>query len=59
VIRGSRRGVEVVQERWRIDEGWWTPEPASRIYYRLVLTTGGLVTVYRDLFDDTWWMQRA
>ncbi|HET9557925.1 MAG TPA: hypothetical protein VFS70_12365 [Actinomycetota bacterium] len=48
-----------VAERWRIDEGWWGPNPLSRLYYRLVLSDGRLVTVYRDLGDETWWAQRS
>ena len=58
---GRRRAVPVAQvaERWRIDEGWWGPNPLSRLYYRLVLADGRLVTVYRDLDDGTWWTQRS
>ena len=58
---GRRRPVPVAQvaERWRIDEGWWGANPLSRLYYRLVLDDGGLVTVYRDLGDETWWAQRS
>ena len=59
--RGRRRPVPVVRiaERWRIDEGWWGANPVSRLYYRLVLDDGRLVTVYRDLRDETWWAQRS
>jgi hypothetical protein len=48
-----------IAERWRIDEGWWGANPVSRLYYRLVLDDGRLVTVYRDLRDETWWAQRS
>lgn len=59
--QGHRRPIPVAQvaERWRIDEGWWGPNPLSRLYYRLVLADGRLVTVYRDLGDETWWAQRS
>jgi hypothetical protein len=58
---GRRRPVPVAQvsERWRVDEGWWGPHPLSRMYYRLALDDGRLVTVYRDLVDETWWAQRS
>jgi hypothetical protein len=61
LLKGTRRNVEFVQERWRIDEGWWTPNPVSRIYYSLILAqTGALVTIYQVLLpNDTWWTQRA
>ena len=47
------------QERWRIDEGWWSDQSVSRIYWRLVLDNGQLVTVFLDMDDRTWWEQRA
>jgi hypothetical protein len=59
VLRGRDRAVEAVQEQWRIDEGWWWERPVSRTYWRLVLAGGHLVTVYEDLLDHTWWVQRA
>jgi hypothetical protein len=57
--RGRTVAVTQVAERWRIDEGWWGPNPLSRLYYRLVLADGRLVTLYRDLVDETWWAQRS
>jgi hypothetical protein len=51
--------VAAVQERWRVDEGWWWDRPVSRLYWQLVLIDGRLVTVYQDLEDKTWWLQRA
>jgi hypothetical protein len=51
--------VASVHERWRIDEGWWWEQPVSRLYWRLVLADGRLVTVYQDLQEGTWWTQRA
>jgi hypothetical protein len=50
--------VAQVMERWRIDDGWWGTNPVSRLYYRLALNDGRLVTVYRDLRDETWWAQQ-
>jgi hypothetical protein len=59
VLRGRARTVAGVQERWRIDEGWWWERPVSRTYWRLVLDDGRQVTVYEDEVDHTWWTQRA
>lgn len=59
VLRGRECEVAAVQERWRVDEGWWWDRPVSRLYWQLVLIDGRLVTVYQDLEDKTWWLQRA
>ena len=60
VVMGRRaQQVAWVHERWRIDEGWWWERPVSRLYWRLVLADGRLLTVYQDLVEGTWWMQRA
>lgn len=58
VAKGRHRAVEGVQEVWRVDEGWWRSRPVSRLYYRLVLDDGRQVTVYRDIHEGSWWMQR-
>jgi hypothetical protein len=60
VVVGRRtRRVASVHEHWRIDEGWWWEHRVSRLYWRLVLDDGRLLTVYRDLVEGTWWTQRA
>ena len=51
------RPVEQVVDRWEVDTEWWTPEPVNRRYWRLALTDGGLLTVYRDLATDQWFRQ--
>ncbi len=51
------RPVEQVVDRWEVDTEWWTPEPVYRRYWRLALTDGGLLTVYRDLDTGEWFRQ--
>ena len=50
----GRCAVEAVLERWRIDDEWWRQRPVSRLYYRLALADGRVVTVYRDLASGGW-----
>jgi hypothetical protein len=59
VMRQRGHAVATVQERWRIDEGWWWERPVSRMYWRLVLDDGRQVTIFQDLFKKTWWVQRS
>lgn len=61
VLRGQRRAVAEVIERWKLDEGWWQPDPVSRRYFRLVLDDGRIMTVFRSVEGNegrSWWMQR-
>jgi len=53
-LAGRRCAVEAVLERWRIDDEWWRERPISRLYYRLALEDGRVVTVYRDLVNGRW-----
>jgi hypothetical protein len=57
-LGGRWRGVAHVDEVWRIDDGWWRPDPVARTYFRLALEDGRVVTVYRDDAEGTWWAQR-
>ena len=47
-LSGRHHAVEAVLERWRIDDEWWRERPISRLYYRLLLADGRVVTVYQD-----------
>jgi hypothetical protein len=40
--------VETVREEWRVEEGWWTDQPARRRYFELVLTSGRVMVVFED-----------
>ncbi len=54
----TARRVEAVRERWRIDDEWWRV-PISRAYRAVVLDDGRPVTLYRDLREDRWYVQRG
>ena len=48
--------VSRVQNRWRVDDGWWSGE-TSRMYYQLLLRDGAVITVFRDLLTGKWYRQ--
>ncbi len=52
------RRVAVVRERWRIDDEWWR-QAISREYRTIVLDDGKVITLFQDLLDDTWYVQRG
>ena len=55
--RPARR-VAVVRERWRIDDEWWR-QSISREYRTIVLDDGKVITLYHDLTDGAWYVQRG
>jgi hypothetical protein len=57
-FEGTMRDVSCIQDRWRIDDEWWRERPVARVYYQLQLDGGRVITVFRDLNEDSWWLQR-
>ena len=54
----TARRVAVVRERWRIDDEWWR-QTISREYRTIVLDDGKVMTLYHDLTDGSWYVQRG
>ena len=58
VVRvGKRQTVESIEDRWRIDDEWWRPEPISRFYYSVLLASGIRLVIYKDLIKNEWYRQ--
>jgi hypothetical protein len=51
--------VEMVRERWWVEDRWWTTKPLDRRYFELVLADGRDVTVFRSRGGSRWYRQRA
>ena len=49
--------VAMIQDLWWVDYEWWRPEPISRMYFKIVLSDGSTVTVFRDLLNGGWYRQ--
>ncbi len=58
VTQGRSRCKGTVRSAWRIDDEWWREEPVSRLYYSVLLETGVVLTIFRDLITDKWYKQR-
>ncbi len=54
---GQTHTVEIVANRWRVNEEWWR-ERIWREYFKLATDTGLLVVVFRDLVGGGWYLQR-
>jgi hypothetical protein len=48
--------VQEIADRWRIDDEWWRQE-ISRMYFRVVLTGGRVLTVFQNLITSDWFLQ--
>jgi len=55
--RAGWRRVDLVEEVWRVDDGWWRPSQVARTYFRLALEGGHLIALYHDYIEGTWWVQ--
>lgn len=51
-IQGS---VRVAAGPWALEEAWWSEAPASRDYWDVELSDGGLYRVYRDRAGAAWY----
>jgi hypothetical protein len=52
-----RRAVSAIEDRWRLDDEWWRPEPVSRLYYSVLLASGEKMVLFKDLIGGGWFMQ--
>lgn len=50
--------VEVICNRWRVDDDWWR-QSVVRDYYKVRLSDGTLCVIFRDLRANTWHLQRV
>jgi hypothetical protein len=54
---GRRHPIEQIADQWRADRQWWRLRQ-WREHFKLVTQTGLLVTIYHDLVNDQWYLQR-
>jgi protein ImuB len=47
--------VRVAAGPWNLEEGWWSVAPASRDYWDVELSEGGLYRIYRDRRKEKWY----
>ena len=52
--------VERIDEMWRVSEAWWREEAIARTYFRLVVSGGRTLTIFRDesAGEAGWFVQR-
>ena len=56
--RGKVQPVSRVRDRWRVDTCWWRETPTCRIYWKLELESGEILTLFQDRIDHGWYRQK-
>ena len=47
-----RSQVDRVMDIWELDDEWWRTRPIKRRYCKLLMDSGGVLTVFKDLTSD-------
>jgi hypothetical protein len=60
MVKTSSRpvSIEVIDDRWRLDDEWWRSEPVSRLYYAVILVSGQRLVIYKDLVANCWYKHK-
>ena len=62
-VRETRNGrvvshrVDRVVDMWELEDEWWRAKPIQRRYFRLVMDSGRVLTVFKDLSTSEWFHQ--
>ena len=46
--------MRIASGPWRMEEGWWLDAPATRAYWDVELSGGGLYRIYREETGGEW-----
>ena len=57
IWHGQRHPVQLVANRWRLDEIWWQ-QPVRRECFKIATDTGLLVVLYLDWSNGQWYLER-
>ena len=49
--------VEHIIDLWELNDEWWRATSVRRRYFRLLMETGRVLTVFRDLSSREWFRQ--
>ena len=56
-LRTGQAHVAAILDVWLVEDDWWRA-PVARRYVRLALDDGRLLTLFEDLTDGSWYLQR-
>jgi len=53
----SNKPILEIIDHWHLIDNWWTNQEYYRSYFRVVLDSGGVITLFHDLKTDSWFSQ--
>jgi hypothetical protein len=56
--QGRSHPIRTIIAERRVDVHWWQNDRVWRHYYTLTSQTGLMVTIFRDLLADGWYLQQ-
>jgi hypothetical protein len=56
--QGRSHSIRAIVSERRVDVHWWQNARVWRHYYTLVSHTGLMVTIFRDLLAEGWFLQQ-
>ncbi len=48
--------IEII-DHWHLIDNWWNDQECQRSYFRVVLDSGGVITLFHDLKTNSWFSQ--
>lgn len=49
--------IDQVMDLWELEDEWWRPAPIRRRYFQLLMDTGRVMTIFKDLSSGEWFRQ--
>jgi hypothetical protein len=58
-LKGRWRRVISIDDVCNVNDEWWREQPIVRMYYRVRMEDGRLITFFRDMLDGAWYQHNA
>jgi hypothetical protein len=53
----SNKPILEIVDHWHLIDTWWNDQECYRSYFRVVLDSGGVITIFHDLKTNKWFSQ--
>ena len=56
-IMVSNKPIIEIIDHWHLIDNWWNDQACYRSYFRVILDSGGVITLFHDLKTNCWFSQ--